>query len=205
MKKGYFITIEGGEGSGKSTLANSLKTSLEGNGFEVLITREPGGIEVSEKIRSVIMDHDITAKTEALLFAAARVEHLEKKVIPAINKGIIVISDRYIDSSVVYQGYARDLGVDTIRDLNLWATDHFLPKLTLFLNIDPQTGINRIINNDRQTNRFDHETNEFHQKLSKGYEVVMKDLNNVLELDASLTREELTNISTKKILELINE
>ena len=157
MKKGYFITIEGGEGSGKSTLADNLKISLEAKGFEVLITREPGGIEVSEKIRSVIMDYDITPKTEALLFAAARVEHLEKKVIPAINKGIIVISDRYIDSSVVYQGFARGLGVDTIRDLNLWATDNFLPSLTLFLNIDPQIGINRIMDNDRQTNRFDHE------------------------------------------------
>ena len=204
MECGYFITVEGGEGSGKTTLFEGLYTKLTDAGFDVMITREPGGVDVSENIRQVIMDYNITSKTEALLFAAARVEHLEKKVKPALANKMIVISDRYIDSSVVYQGYARDLGVDVVRDLNLWATSDFLPDLTLYLKLDPVIGIARIKDNNRDTNRFDEESFSFHEKLSNGYDEVLLNHSGVVTLDASVLPDVIIDDAFNHIMELIN-
>lgn len=204
MERGFFITVEGGEGSGKTTMCDGLYDKLTSAGYQVMITREPGGIDVSEKIRSVIMDYNITSKTEALLFAAARVEHLEQKVKPALDNKFIVISDRYIDSSVVYQGYARELGIDVVRDLNMWATSEFLPDLTFYLKLDPQIGIDRIAANNRNTNRFDKEAYSFHEKLACGYDLVLSDTDHVVTLDASLTSDTIINDAFNKIMELIN-
>ena len=205
MKKGLFLTIEGGEGSGKTTLASGLETKLKELGYEVMITREPGGVEVAEDIRHVIMDYDINPKTEALLFAAARVEHLVKKVLPAIEKGVIVISDRYIDSSLVYQGFTRGLGIDKVRELNLWATDNYLPDAVFFLDLEPEIGLKRIADNEREVNRFDEEKIDFHNKLIEGYRKVMSDNEKAITINADQDINIVIDEAFNSIKGLLNE
>ncbi len=164
-----FISFEGGEGSGKTTVSQLLAQQLINDGHDVLLTREPGGVEVAEKIRKLIFDYQLDEKTEVLLFAAARVEHLEKVIKPAITAGKIVICDRYIDSSIVYQGIARKQGVSEVRDLNYWATNTYLPKLTFFFDVKPEIALKRISQDEREVNRFDQEKLEFHQQIYNGY------------------------------------
>jgi dTMP kinase len=174
----YFITLEGVEGSGKSTIINFIKDSLETSGKKVVVTREPGGIDIAEQIRSVILDRKNTkmeGRTEALLYAAARRQHLIEKVIPSLNEGNIVLCDRFVDSSLAYQGYARGLGIDEVFSVNKFAIEDLMPDLTLYLDLDPQIGLNRIAKNKgREINRLDLEEINFHIKVREGYEEVMK-------------------------------
>ncbi len=174
----YFITLEGVEGSGKSTIINFIKDSLETSGKKVIVTREPGGIDIAEQIRSVILDKKNTmmeGRTEALLYAAARRQHLVEKVIPSLNEGNIVLCDRFIDSSLAYQGYARGLGINEVYSVNKFAIEDLLPDLTLYLDLDPQIGLNRIAKNKgREINRLDLEEINFHVKVREGYEEVLK-------------------------------
>lgn len=174
LKKGIFIVLEGGDGTGKSTQAKLIAKYLEDNGFEsVILTREPGGVDTAEKIRNIILNEDIDPVTEALLFASARREHLVKKVIPALNEGKIVICDRFLYSSLAYQGHARGLGVETIYNINALAVEDCFPDLTIMLDLDAQTGIDRIFNNRTdETNRLDKEGLEFHSKVREGYKIV---------------------------------
>ncbi len=169
MQRGIFITLEGGEGSGKTTTSEVVKTKLEAMGYQVVLTREPGGVEVSEAIRNTIMNYELHKKTEILLFAAARVEHLHQKIIPALNANKIVLCDRYIDSSVVYQGMARNSDTNYVRDINYWATDEFLPDLTIFFDVKPEIALERISVEEREVNRFDNEKLEFHKAIYDGY------------------------------------
>lgn len=164
-----FITFEGGEGSGKTTLIKALIEWLKGCQIDVIATREPGGSDIAEKIRAIILDEQNThmkARTEALLFAAARVQHLEETVIPALEQNKIVLCDRYIDSSLAYQGYARGLGFEAILKINTFALEH-MPDLTVYINSDPEIGLSRI--KSRDNNRLDLEKIEFHQKVREGY------------------------------------
>lgn len=174
----YFITLEGVEGSGKSTIINFIKDSLETSGKKVVVTREPGGIDIAEQIRSVILDKNNTkmeGRTEALLYAAARRQHLVEKVIPSLKEGNIVLCDRFVDSSLAYQGYARGLGIDEVFSVNKFAIDDLMPDLTLYLDLDPQIGLNRIAKNKgREINRLDLEEINFHMKVREGYEEVLK-------------------------------
>jgi dTMP kinase len=174
----YFITLEGVEGSGKSTLMNFIRDSIESNGKKVVVTREPGGIDIAEQIRSVILDKKNTkmdGRTEALLYAAARRQHLVEKVIPSLNEGYIVLCDRFLDSSLAYQGYARGLGIKEVYSINKFAIEDLLPDLTLYLDLDPQIGLNRIAKNKgREVNRLDLEEIDFHVKVREGYEEVLK-------------------------------
>ena len=174
----YFITLEGVEGSGKSTLINFIRDSIESNGKKVVVTREPGGIDIAEQIRSVILDKKnikMDGRTEALLYAAARRQHLVEKVIPSLNEGNIVLCDRFIDSSLAYQGYARGLGINEVFSVNKFAIEDLMPDLTLYLDLDPQIGLNRIAKNKgREINRLDLEEINFHVKVREGYEEVMK-------------------------------
>lgn len=169
----HFITLEGGEGAGKTSLLHRLKDKCHESGYDVLITREPGGIEISEKIRDIILDPghvQMESRTEALLYAAARRQHLVEKVLPALNQGKIVICDRFIDSSLAYQGYARGLGMDAVLAINTFAIQQCMPKLTLFLDIDPLKGLQRIqANHQREKNRLDMESVSFHQLVYEGY------------------------------------
>ena len=169
----YLINLEGGEGSGKSTVLKMLAAALEEKGFSVVCTREPGGIDIAEQIRQVILDRDNTAmdaRTEALLYAAARRQHLVEKIIPALEAGSIVLCDRYIDSSLAYQGYARGLGMEEIFAINKFAIDEYMPDLTLYFDVNPKVGLARIEkDSNREVNRLDVESMKFHYKVREGY------------------------------------
>lgn len=177
MEKGFFITFEGPEGAGKSTIIKRIEEDLIHEGFEVVLTREPGGIEIAEKIRSIILDKNHTmmdGRTEALLYAAARCQHLIEKVIPALEDGQIVLCDRFIDSSLAYQGFARGLGIDEVLSINQFAIDNHMPDLTLYLDVSPETGLNRIQKSkDREVNRLDLEAIDFHHKVHDGYKQLL--------------------------------
>ncbi|ASF37653.1 dTMP kinase [Halobacillus halophilus] len=171
--KGLFVTFEGGEGAGKSSMLHAIGKELSEEGYQVLETREPGGIEIAEKIRHVILDTSHTAmdaRTEALLYAAARRQHLVEKVVPALQEGKIVLCDRFIDSSLAYQGYARGLGMDEVYKVNDFAIEHCMPELTLLFDIEPSEGLSRIAaNKGREQNRLDLEEIDFHQKVHDAY------------------------------------
>ncbi|MBM7452908.1 dTMP kinase [Acholeplasma morum] len=169
-----FITFEGGEGSGKTTLIQALKGFFETKNIEVVITREPGGSIIAEKIRQIILDIDnkgIKAKTEALLFAASRVQHLEEVIIPALNDNKVVLCDRFIDSSLAYQGYARGLGVEEVLKINTFALD-YMPDITFYIDQAPEVGMARI--QSRVNNRLDLEQLDFHHKVREGYLALSK-------------------------------
>ena len=179
IMKGLFITFEGGEGSGKTTLINKVYEKLLANGKKVYKTREPGGVEIAEQIRGVILNVNNTKmdkRTEALLYAASRRQHLIEVVIPKLEDGYIVLCDRYIDSSLAYQGYARGLGIDKIKGINDYATDGIYPDLTLFINVHPEVGIRRIMEHSatHELNRLDKESMDFHKRTHEGYEELVK-------------------------------
>lgn len=175
---GHFVTLEGGEGAGKTSVLQLLEGRLTELGYDVLTTREPGGIEIAEEIREVILHPSHTtmdARTEALLYAAARRQHLVEKVFPALREGKVVLCDRFIDSSLAYQGYARGLGIEEVFTINQFAIHDCMPTLTLFFDIKPERGLERIEKNDnREKNRLDLETIQFHEKVYEGYQILMK-------------------------------
>jgi dTMP kinase len=200
----YLITLEGVEGSGKSTLIQYLKGFIESIGKKVIVTREPGGIEISEQIRSVILDTKNTrmdGRTEALLYAAARRQHLVERIIPALEEGNVVLCDRFIDSSLAYQGHARGLGIDEVLSINEFAIGSFMPNLTLYLDLDPQIGLSRINKNKgREVNRLDLEEIGFHLKVHKGYEEVIKRFHDrIVRVDANQELDKVFS-DTKEIL-----
>ncbi len=187
---GLFITLEGPEGSGKTTAALRIVDTLKTLGYEVVYTREPCGIEIAEQIRQVILDPKNTAmdaKTEALLYAASRRQHLVEKVMPALQTDKIVLCDRFVDSSLVYQGMGRNLGIETVYQMNLFAIEDVMPDLTIFFDVEPTVGLARIAaDNTREVNRLDMETIEFHQKVYEGYlEVARHFPNRIQSIDAS--------------------
>jgi dTMP kinase len=182
----YLITLEGGEGSGKTTILNQLAEALEGKGLDVIRTREPGGIDIAEQIREVILDRANTTmdpRTEALLYAAARRQHLVEKVIPALQTGKLVLCDRYIDSSLVYQGYARGLGMEEIYSINKFAIEGYMPDLTLYFDLDPEIGLSRIAKDEnREVNRLDVESIKFHYQVREGYQLLQSQYSNRIKL-----------------------
>lgn len=163
-----FFTIEGGEGTGKSTLCVRINQLLTERGIDNIISREPGGIQASEEIRAVIMNHELIKKSEVLLFAAARLEHLENKILPALASDKIVICDRYIDSSLAYQGQAQGLGIDEVLAINKYAIGDNFPEKTFLLDMDVEQALNRITS-EREINRFDKRELQFHQAVREGY------------------------------------
>ncbi|MBD7912667.1 MULTISPECIES: dTMP kinase [Clostridium] len=190
MNRGLFIVFEGGEGSGKSTILEKIYNWLIEKEIDCIKTREPGGIKISEDIRSIILDPANTAmdgRTEALLYAAARRQHLIEKVIPALNNGKIVLCDRFIDSSLAYQGFARELGIKEIYEINKFAVGEYMPDLSIFFDLEPEEGLNRINKNkEREINRLDLETIEFHKKVRLGYEFLLENSEHkIVKIDAS--------------------
>lgn len=174
---GLFVTFEGGEGAGKTTVIHRVAKELQKEGSDVLVTREPGGIPIAEQIRHIILDPDHTEmemRTEALLYAAARRQHLIEKIIPALRAGKIVLCDRFIDSSLAYQGYARGIGIEEVLSMNEFAIDRWMPELTLYLDVTPAIGLQRIYaNKEREVNRLDLERKQFHDDVYAGYQQVM--------------------------------
>ncbi|KPN96138.1 dTMP kinase [Lysinibacillus sp. ZYM-1] len=173
MNSNLFITFEGPEGAGKTTVIQKIAERLAEKNIDVLATREPGGIEIAEKIRTIILNPAHTAmdeRTEALLYAAARSQHYFEKVQPALDVGKLVICDRFIDSSLAYQGYARGIGVDEVLSINEFAIGKKLPDMTILFDIAPEVGLARIYaTGDREVNRLDVESLTFHQKVREGY------------------------------------
>lgn len=169
---GLFIAFEGGDGAGKSTQAARLFDALESKGLTVLRTREPGGTPIGEKLRSLVLDHGhgtIDARTEALMFAAARAAHASQVIRPALALGHVVITDRYIDSSVAYQGAGRGLGAEDVRSLNEWATEGLHPHLTVLLDVEPSDGRERRTAGDAAEDRLESEPDTFHTAIRDAF------------------------------------
>lgn len=205
-----FITLEGPEGSGKTSAIKIVKEQLEKEGHQIIMTREPGGTPISEQIRNVILDKSNTAmdyRTEALLYAASRRQHLVEKVWPNVKEGKIVICDRYLDSSLAYQGYARELGVEDILNVNMYATEGTFPDLTLLFDLEPEVGLARInANSDREVNRLDLEKLSFHHRVRNGYlELAKRFPDRYVVIDASLPLEEVAYRALKAIKERLKK
>ncbi|MGI6781747.1 MAG: dTMP kinase [Acholeplasmataceae bacterium] len=199
-----FITFEGGEGSGKTSVIKRVESALIKKGYQVLTTREPGGSKVAEQIRKVILDSqntEMTAATEALLFAASRTQHLEEKVLPALKEGKIVLCDRYVDSSLAYQAYGRDLGFDFVSKANAFALKH-LPTITFYLDVLPEIGLKRIRQRDDDLNRLDKEEISFHEKVREGY---FKLLEMYPERMVKINANETIEISFNEIMRVLEE
>ncbi len=200
-----FITLEGPEGSGKTTAVDAACKALEDMGYHIVRTREPGGTPIAEQIRNVILDKENTKmdpRTEALLYAASRRQHLVEKVWPALKEGKIVVCDRYLDSSLAYQGGARGLGVDNVLNINLFATENTWPDLTLLFDIKPEIGLARIASNaNREVNRLDLEKLEFHNKVRETFLSLAKTYpDRYVIIDASKSREQVAKDTLDAIL-----
>lgn len=206
--KGLFITFEGPDGSGKTTVATAVCERLKEKGYEVIHTREPGGIAISEDIRKIILDPKNTSmdpKTEALLYAASRRQHLVEKVFPAIKEGKIVICERFLDSSLAYQGYGRKLGFDEVLSINMFAIDNTYPDLTIYLDVDEQVGLDRLANRSFK-DRLDQESIEFHHLVSEGYrEVLRRFKDRICIVDASQDKESVIQDSLDLIIKKIDD
>ena len=206
--KGLFIVLEGPDGSGKSTVAKELCKKLENDGLQVVHTREPGGIEISEEIRNIILDPKNTmmdAKTEALLYAASRRQHLVEKVFPATNSGKIVVCERFLDSSLAYQGFGRGLGLDEVLNINLFAIDNTYPDLTIYLDVDEQVGLDRLKDRDFK-DRLDQESIDFHHRVKQGYAEVLKRFKDRIKIvDASKPLDDVIDSTYKIVKDLLSD
>lgn len=205
--KGKFIAFEGSDGSGKSTVLAKVKEYLDENNVSYIITREPGGTKIGEQIRDILMSNENTEmddKTEALLFAAARAQSVEEKLKKELENKDLVISDRYVLSSLAYQGYARGLGVDGVRSINEFATNSLKPNYTFFLDVDPITVLERK-KSQVESDRLEEESNNFHQKVYDGYQELLKDEENVILIDASQTVEEVVEETINNIKKILEE
>jgi dTMP kinase len=185
-----FITLEGPEGSGKTSVMKEVIRRLLSEGYPIQETREPGGTPIAEQIRDVILDRKnikLDPRAEALLYAASRRQNLVEKIWPSLAKGDIVICDRYIDSSLAYQGGARGIGIEEVLSINLFATEGSLPQLTLLFDIEPEIGLRRIAkNNDREINRLDLERLDFHRSVRTTYlDLAKKFPERIVVIDAS--------------------
>jgi len=205
-----FITFEGPDGSGKSTVIKEIYQRLINEKYDILLTREPGGTPIAEKIRNVILDNENTAldaRAEALLYAASRRQHLVEKIWPALKEGKIVLCDRYLDSSLAYQGGGRDLGVENILNINLFATENTYPDLTLFFDVSPKVGLSRVSQDKKRVaDRLDNESSNFHDKVYDTFiELTKKYKERIVVIDASLPLNEVIENTYKILKEKLNE
>ena len=204
MNKGFFITFEGGDGSGKSTQISILKESLIEKGYDVILTREPGGTDISEKIRELILDPEngeMEDITEAYLYAAARAQLVRQLIKPALEEGKVVICDRFVDSSIAYQGFGRGLG-DAVGIINTYAVDDCMPDLTILLKLDPERGSSRIAG--REHDRIEQASDEFHRKVYEGYlKLEEKYPDRILGVDASGTIQEIADEISRRVDEIM--
>lgn len=203
-EKGIFITMEGPDGAGKSTQIKMLKDFLGQEGYDVLLTRDPGGNAVSEAIREVILNKDFTEMgymTELLLYASARAQLVKENIKPALESGKAVIADRFVDSSAVYQGIGRGLGIDTVFKVNEFALQGIMPDLTILLDLDAEAGIARK-KNQAELDRMENETIEFHKSVVEGYRKIA-DLSpeRIIKIDATLPKEAIHDIIVSHVEE----
>lgn len=200
--KGLFITFEGGECSGKTTLIKALKEYYEAKNYNTIVTREPGGTPIAEQIRNVILDNNnvaMTSKCEALLYAASRIQHVEEKILPALKEGKLVFCDRFLDSSLAYQGYARGLGFDLVLKANQFVLD-YLPDVTIFIDIKPEVALKRLSTRTDKVNRLDAESLKFHQLVYEGYEKILTIYpNRIKKIDGTKSEKEVVAEAIKII------
>lgn len=208
MKKGLFITFEGPDGSGKTSVSTYVAKHLVDLGFSIVHTREPGGIEIAEQIRKVILDPKNTAmdvRTEALLYAASRRQHLIEKVLPAMAEHKIVLCDRFVDSSLAYQGFARKIGIENVLAINEFAIEGHYPDLTLYLDLDADEGLKRIKHREF-LDRLDQEALSFHSDVVEGYRLVNEKFKErIHKVDASQTLEIVQEEALKVVLDYVNQ
>jgi len=208
MNKGCFIVFEGPDGSGKSTVSQAVYEKLKARDWPVVLTREPGGSRIAEDIRDIILDThntEMDARTEALLYAASRRQHLIEKVLPAVEQGKIVICDRFVDSSLAYQAYGRQLGLEAVLSINEFAIEGYYPDLTIFLNVTAETGLKRLANR-KDLDRLDQESLEFHQLVFAGYQKILATAkHHYIIVDANQTIDQVVNSALTIIEDFVNE
>ncbi len=200
--KAKWISFEGGEGCGKTSVINVIGDILKDAGTDFIVTREPGGVPISEEIRDVILNVEnieMDYVTETLLYAAARRQHLIERVIPALESDKWVLMDRYLDSSLVYQGYARGIGMDRVREINEFAIEGHLPDITIYIDLDPEIGLSRIESGDREKNRLDLEVMNFHRKVREGYLKLAEETDRIVVIDGNKAIEEVVSDVLKYI------
>ncbi|MEN3043957.1 MAG: dTMP kinase [Candidatus Hydrothermales bacterium] len=202
-KWGFFITIEGIEGSGKTTLAESLFAELKNRGFPVFLTWEPGGTETGEKIRKILLhSKELSHWTELLLFLASRKEHVEKKILPALREGKIVISDRFDDSTVAYQCFGRGLNLRIVKRINKIVTSGLKPNLTFLLDIEPELSLKRL----KRRDRIEREDLDFHKRVRQGYLTIAgRSKKRIIVIDGELKKEKITEIAFSKVIERLKD
>ncbi|OJU44101.1 MAG: dTMP kinase [Microbacterium sp. 69-7] len=206
MTRGLWVTFEGGDGTGKTTQATRLETWLREQGRTVVRTREPGGTEVGVLIRDIVLHHrgEVSPRAEALLYAADRAQHVATLVRPALARGEVVIQDRYLDSSVAYQGAGRVLDAEQVRDLSMWATEGALPDLTVLLDLDPATARRRLDAADKPFDRLEAEKSAFHERVRDAFlALAAADPRRFLVLDAARSEDELAAAVRDRIRPLL--
>lgn len=193
---GLFITVEGPDGAGKSSLVKGLVPLIQSAlSIPLVVTREPGGSDIAEEIREILLNPEHTAmddRTEALLLAAGRRQHVVEKIIPALERNEVVLCDRFVDSSIAYQGHARGIGMEEVAAINQFATEGLTPDLTLYLDVDAEVGLNRIAdkNSNRTHDRLELEEVTFHEKVREAYhQLVKENSERFVTVDASQSQE----------------
>lgn len=205
--RGLFITFEGGDGSGKSTQSALLVDWLERDGHTVVTTREPGGTEIGDELREIVLHSrgHIAPRAEALIYAADRAHHIATKVRPAIERGDIVVQDRYFDSSIAYQGVGRGLGAEEVRNISLWATEGLLPNLTVLLDLDVGLGRDRLDSSRTRFDRLEAEQLEFHAVVRTAYlELAAAEPERFLVVDATESVERIASTIQVRVGEALN-
>ncbi len=207
MKKypGFLITIEGIDGSGKSTLLDNINTMFLKEGKNIILTKEPGQTNLGKKIRNILQQEKnlVCDKAEFLLFAADRAQHFEEVVIPALIKGSIIISDRMADSSLAYQGYGRNLDINLIKVINRWCMQDIQPDLTIYINLDEKTALERIFRRKLLLTSFEKESIKFWQRVKSGFEDIFKNKDNVVWVEGSLPTEKVAEASYNAIKKIL--
>ncbi|MBN9153270.1 MAG: dTMP kinase [Microbacterium sp.] len=199
---GLFVTFEGGDGVGKTTQATALEEWLQATGRSVVRTREPGGTEVGVLLRDIVLHHrgEVAPRAEALLYAADRAQHIATVVRPALARGDVVIQDRYLDSSVAYQGAGREIDPGQIRDLSLWAADGLLPDVTVLLDLDHAAARRRLDADDKPFDRLESERSDFHDRVRQAFlDLAAAEPERFLVVDASLPAEEIAQTIRSRV------
>lgn len=204
--KGKFIVFEGSDGSGKTTVLNRLQDYLDEKRIDYVLTREPGGTEISEEIRAILLSNDnaeMSYRNEALLYAASRAQNVDEIIRPNLEKGRLVISDRFVMSSLAYQGYGRELGYEEVKTINDFAIDGVIPDYTIFLNVDPITVLERK-KNQVKADRLENEGDAYHTRVYEGYQKMLENKDDsLIIIDASKPLDEVVDKVIKTLLEII--